>query len=347
LIQRIYLLSIAVFLSFPCGLSAHQLRLSHTSLSQGNTSDQLTTLFVTLEQSRRLLDGDIVIQGALSANLLLDDHRPFNYFTTLKRSNVLIESLSLDYYPADTVMLSFGRERMHLNLLNGSFDGLLAVGSFEDLLIKAYYFKQYAYLSAQLYENQSLDSLKGITLSYSHDWFDSELSYFDAEGEHRSDLYAAIINEGVKIGIEQMQFISSIRPDERAYKLNAGFRYRHFYIEGGYINVYEGGLNQIYAFGGSEFNSFGLMGFLDQQNAAKRYLDLHYRHASLYLKLHTGKTDFDIGTSSYTGKEYGMTFSYHYDPFHFTVKALSQKSNQAGAFGKRLSWIQTQLEYRF
>jgi hypothetical protein len=345
--HRICTLFFTALLTLPLQAASGQISLGYTSLSQGNTKDHLTTLFATLKQSKPFFDGKVEINAALSANLLIDHDTPLNYFTTLSKANFLIEELSVDYFASQQMLLSFGRQRMHLNLLNGSFDGLLAAGNLGELFVKAYYFRHYTYLSRQLFEHQKIDSLKGITLNYSDGWFDSELSYFNAEGEHRSDLYAAIIRGPFKIGIEQMQFISSIRPDERAYKIDAGFKYHALYLEGGYIDVYQGGLNQIYAFGGSEFNSFALTGFLDRRNASKHYLDLHYRQDSLYVKLHAGRTDFDVGASSYTGKEYGVTLSYHYRPFRITLQALSQKSDQAGIFGERLSWIETNLEYRF
>jgi len=88
-------------------------------------------------------------------------------------------------------------------------------------------------------------------------------------------------------------------------------------------------------------------GFLNRQDAKQHYINLIYNNRPLYTKIHLGKTDYAIGAFPYIGKEAGLIFGYRHKPFRFTLELLTQKSNQPGFFGKRTSWVHTNLEYRF
>ena len=324
------------------------LQLQHTTFKQGSTQDNLSSFYGKVEQKKSFLEGDLELEGGVTANGVLNKTSAPTFFTTVDDADLLIHQLALNYYPSYQTMLSVGREEMNLNLLNGSFDGTLIATSLENLFIKAFYFKHYSYLVPTLYENQALNGLAGVNLNYSKGYFESELSYFNENSEHRSNLYVGFFNKPYRAGVEQMQFLSPTLSGERAYKFLLGMKVKHFYAETGYIDVYEGGLKNIYRFGGSEFNAFGLTSFLEQKNAQDGYLDLTYNHHPLFAKLHLAQTNFDFGASSYQGKEAGVTLGYHYNKqLGLTLQALTQKSNQTAPFGNRSSWLHTNLEYRF
>jgi len=323
------------------------LQLQQTTLKQGSTQDQVSSLFGKTAFKKSFLEGDLDVTAGIMGNVVLKKNAPLNFFTTLNYSQFLIDQLSADYYINNQTMVSLGREKMNLNLLNGSFDGALVASSFGDFFLKTYLFEHYSYLVPTLYENQNINELAGVTLNYTKAWFDSELSYFNENSEHRSDIYLGYLQKPFKAGVELLQFVSSTQPNERAYKLHMGARVKHFYGEVGYLDVYDGALNRIYQFGGSEFNTFGLTGFLNNQNAQNGYVDLLYRAKPLYVKLHGGETNFDVGATNYLGKEFGLTLGYTYRDIHATLQAMTQKSNQAGLLGQRTSWIHTNLEYRF
>lgn len=319
----------------------------YSSLKQGNTQDQVVSLFGKTEHKKSFLEGDLDIEAGITANAVLKESSTINFFTQMNDYDFLVHQLSANYYVNNQSMISIGRQSMGLNLLNGSFDGALVATSFDDFFLKAFYFKHYAYLVPTLYQHQKLDGLAGFSLNYSKAWFDSEFSYFNENSEHRSNVYLGFLSKPYKAGIEHMQYLSSTNANERAYKLHMGMKHKGFYAETGFIHVYDGGLQRIYDFGGSEFNAFGLTSFLNNQNAQNGYIDVIYNHKPLYTKLHLGQTDFDFGASSYLGKEAGLTLGYRYKKLHATLQAMTQKSDQLGFFGNRTSWVHTNLEYRF
>ncbi|CAA6809841.1 MAG: Unknown protein [uncultured Sulfurovum sp.] len=323
------------------------LQTQYTSLKKGSVQDQAISMFGKAEHKESFLAGDLDIEAGITANAVLKKSSTINFFNLLNDNDFLIHQLSANYYLNNQSMISLGRENMNLNLLNGSFDGALIASSFDDLFVKAFYFKHYAYLAPTLYLHGELDGLSGFSLNYSKGWFDSELTYFNENAEHRSTLYLGLLKKPYKAGIEHMQYLSSTNPNERAYKLHMGMKVKNFYAETGFMHVYEGGLQNIYVFGGSEFNAFGLTSFLNNQDAKNGYIHLIYNHKPLYTKLHLGQTDFNVGTTSYLGKEAGVTVGYRYKDFHATVQGMTQKSDEIGFLGNRTSWIHSNLEYRF
>ena len=323
------------------------LQTQYTSLKQGSAQDQVISLFGKAEHKKSFLEGDLDIEAGITGNGVIKKTSIPSFFTSLNDYDLLIHQLSANYYVNNSTMLSAGRESMNLNLLNGSFDGALVASSFDDLFVKAFYFKHYAFLAPTLYQHQKLNGLTGLSLNYSKGYFDSEFTYFNENSEHRSNLYLGFINKPYKAGIEHMQFLSSTLANERAYKLHMAMKHKGFYAETGFIHVYDGGLQNIYNFGGTEFNAFGLTSFLNNQNAQNGYIDLIYNHKPLYAKLHLGQTDFDFGASSYLGKEAGLILGYRYKDIHATLQAMTQKSDQVGFFGDRTSWVHSNLEYRF
>jgi len=339
----------SLFILFPIILFSQDnfIQTQYSSLKQGSTQDQVISMFGKVEDKKSFLEGDLDIEAGVTANGVLKKSSTINFFRQMDDYSFLIHQLSLNYYINNQTMLSFGRESMNLNLLNGSFDGALVATSFKDFFLKSFYFKHYAYLVPTLYRHQKLDGLAGFSLNYSKDWFDSEFSYFNENSKHRSNVYLGFLSKPYKAGVEHMQYISSINANERAYKLHMGMRHKGFYAETGFIYVYDGGLQRIYEFGGSEFNAFGLTSFLNNQNAQNGYIDILYNHRPLYTKFHLGETNFDFGDSSYFGKEVGLTFGYRYKKLHVTLQAMTQKSDQLGSLGNRTSWIHTNLGYRF
>ena len=319
----------------------------YSTLKQGATQDQAISLFGKAEHKKSFLEGNLDIEAGLTLNGVLKKSSTLNFFTQMNDYDFLIHQLSANYYVNNQSMVSLGRQSMSLNLLNGSFDGALITGLFDEVFLKAFYFKLYAYLVPTLYQSQTLNGLTGLSLNYAKSWFDSEFSYFNENSEHRSNLYLGFLNKPYKAGIEHMQYLSSTNANERAYKLHMGMKHKGFYAETGFIHVYDGALQRIYDFGGSEFNAFGLTSFLNNQNAQNGYVDIIYNHRPYYSKLHLGQTDFDFGASSYLGKEAGLTVGYRYKKIHATLQAMTQKSDQIGFLGNRTSWVHTNLEYRF
>jgi hypothetical protein len=286
----------------------------------------------------------------LNALGIIDKSDDMRLFDTVTKSRAAISSLSLDYYPSRQLLLSIGRESMDINLLRGSFDGLLATGEFDDFSFKSFYFKHYTRLQPTYYKNEKIDKLYGFNLHYEKGFFESEVTYFTYYGHSVNNLYVALHPGAFTLGAEYLAFTSDLLKDEKAYKFLLGYRHKNFYAEAGYYHVYEGTLRNIFALGGSEFKNYRLHGFLDQENAKNIYLDLQYGYKGFALGLHAGYTEFEMPLSpmqSYHGKEFGITLSKKYGDLVFSAALLTQKSDQPWSDGERTTWVQTQCTYRF
>lgn len=202
----------------------------YTSLKQGTTQDQVISLFGKAEHKESFLEGDLDIEAGITLNGVLKKSQTINFLTQMDDYDFLLHQLSINYYINHQNMISLGRENMNLNLLNGSLDGLLYATSFEDFFLKSFYFKHHAYLVPTLYQSTDLDGLAGFSLNYTKAWFDSELTYFHENNEHRSNLYLGFLNKPYKAGIEHIQHLSSTNPKERAYKLHIGMKYQSFML---------------------------------------------------------------------------------------------------------------------
>lgn len=340
-----------IYLLLPIFLLAEEKYISteYTSLKHQNSFvNNFVSIYGKVEDKESFLDGELDLRGGLTAHGVLRKSGNFEFFNTVENSKILIHSLALDYYPSHQTLISLGRESLDLNLLNGSFDGLMAVGRFDDFSLKSFYFNHYAILYPSFYKSEEIeDGLYGLNLAYNRSFFDGELSYFSYDGNDVSDLYMAFMHNSFRMGAEHLSFTSSTLADESAYKLFAGYRYKRSYFETGYYDVYDGGLQSIYNLGGTEFKNFGLNSFLNQENAKNIYADITYNHYPIYTKLHLGQTSFKDGTQNATGDEAGLTIGFKYDDIEASATYLTQKSDQVGIFGERTDWVQTNLKYRF
>ena len=340
-----------IYLLLPIFLLAEEKYISteYTSLKhQDSFVNNFLSVYGKVEDKQSFLDGDVELRGGITAHGFLRKSGDFEFFNTVENSKLLIHSLALDYYPTHQTLISVGRESLNLNLLNGSFDGLMAVGRFDDFSLKSFYFNHYAKLYSSFYVSQEIENgLFGVNLSYNRSFFDGELSYFSYDKHTVSDLYMTYINKNFRIGAEHLSFTSSTLDDEKAYKLFTGYRYDRTYFEAGYYDVYDGGLQSIYNLGGTEFKNFGLNSFLNQEDAKNVYADVTYNHYPLYTKLHLGQTSFKDGIQKAKGDEAGLTIGFKYDKLEVSANYLTQKSDQSGIAGTRTDWVQTNLKYRF
>jgi len=345
-----YLLTLILLTNF---LSAEENKLSlqYTSLSYKNSpNNHFYSLYLDMEEVYTFMEGDLELRLGINALGVLGKSDDFYLFDTVSKSKIAIKSLSLDYYPSDQVLLSLGRQSLDINLLRGSFDGLLVAATVDDFSLKAFYFEHYSTLYPTYYKNADFDKLYGLNFQYSGKLFESELSYFTYYGHTVQNVYMAVHPGNVTLGAEYLAFTSDLLHDEKAYKLHLGYQYENFYAEMGYYHVYEGTLRNIFAVGGSEFQNYRLHGFLDQSNAKNIYLDLQYKQNDFSASLHFGRTEFEMSydpTQTYTGKELGISLSKRYDDFSISASLLTQKSDQPWDTGERTTWVQTQLTYRF
>ena len=340
-----------IYLFLPILLLAEENYIStdYTSLKhQDSFVNNFLSLYGKVEEKYGFLDGDLDLRGGLTVHGVLRKSGDFEFFNTVDDNKLLIHSLALDYYPTYQTLISVGREFLNFNLLHGSFDGVLAVGQFDDFSLKSFYFNHYAILYPSFYKNEEIkNGLIGVNLAYNRSFFDAELSYFSYDKNSVSDVYMTYIYNNFRIGTEHLAFDSSILASEKAYKLFSGYRYDNTYLEVGYYNVYEGTLHNIYNFGGTEFKNFGLNSFLNQKDAKNIYADIVYNHHPIYTKLHLGHTTFKDGLENAKGDEAGLTIGVKYGDFEASANYLTQKSDQAGIAGTRTDWVQTNLKYRF
>jgi len=327
----------------------NSISLQYTSLKyQENPVNDFVSTYVKLGDTYSFYDGDIDTNIGISALAVLKKSADFDLFETIDKNRVHVDSLSLDWYPSNQTLISIGRQDLDINLLHGSFDGVLATMVKDTFSIKAFYFKHYSVLYPSYYKDASLDKLYGVNMSYKKNIFEGEASYFSYYNHHVSDIYMAIHPNNFTLGIEYLLFSSRDLLDERASKIYTGYHYNSIYVEGGYYNVYEGSLQNIYALGGSDFKTFRLNGFLDKNKAKNTYIDFHYNNESFYTKFHLGITNFnEDNNQKYTGKELGVTLGKNFGKFEFFVTYLTQISTQVDIPIEGTTWIQTHLKYRF
>ena len=328
---------------------SNYISMEYTSLKHRDKPlNNFLSLYGKVEDKYEFLDGDLDVRGGVTTHGVIQKSGDFELFDTVYDTKGLIHSLAVDYYPTADILLSLGRESMKLNLLNGSFDGVMAVGNLDDLSLKTFYFNYYSILYPSYFKSEEIeDGLYGLNFSYSRGVFDVEGSFF-VYGDHSvSDLYMALLYNSFILGAEELSFQSSTLANEGAIKLLAGYRYDRFYLEGGYYSVYDGALQNIYNLGGTEFKSFGLNSFLNHEEADNIYTDLLFNHHLLYTKLHLGRSSFVEEGVDVVGDELGLTVGVRYKQLEASATYLTQKSDQSGVAGSRTDWVQTHLKYRF
>jgi len=327
----------------------NSISLQYTSLKyQENPVNDFVSTYVKLGDTHSLHNGDLDINIGISGLAMLTKSADFALFDTIHENKAHVDSLSLDWYPSNQTLISIGRQDLDINLLHGSFDGVLATMVKDTFSIKAFYFKHYSVLYPSYYKDAVLDKLYGLNMNYKKNIFESEASYFSYYNHHVSDIYMAIHPNNFTLGIEYLLFSSSDLLNEQAYKTYAGYHYKGIYIEGGHYNVYEGSLRNIYALGGSDFKTFRLNGFLDKNKAKNTYIDLHYNDEGFYTKFHLGYTNFnEENNQKYIGKELGVTLGKNFGKFELLVTYLTQISTQVDIPIEGTTWIQTHLKYRF
>ena len=329
----------------------HSISTQYTSLKYRNyPTNHFLSVYLSLEDVYSFYAGDLDFRIGVNALATGNKSSNFQLFQTVHKNRVLVNSLSLDYYPTHQTLLSVGRQAMKLNLLQGSLDGLLAVGKFDTFSIQAFYFNRYSVLYPSYYVNNKVEDLYGVNLHYDKDIFEGELTYFAYDDHTVSDLYVALHLDAWTLGAEHLFFDSDTLADEKAYKAYVGYRSGYFYGELGVYHVYEGGLSHVFDLGGSEFQSFRLHGFLNRDNAKNIYTNLQYKQKSFNINLHLGYTEFDDisdPSKSYIGREVGIGMSKTFDELALSATLLTQKSDEPLNAGKRTTWVQTQLKYRF
>lgn len=343
-----YLSLIIVSTLFSFGNESY-ISLQYTSLAyQENPVNDFISAYIKLEDTYSLRNGDLDINVGISGLATLKKSADFTLFDTIDKNKAHVHSLSFDFYPNHQTLISLGRQALDINLLHGSFDGVLTAIVQDTFSLKAFYFKHYSVLFPSYYKDATLDKLYGVNFNYTKSIFESEVSHFLYYNHQVSNVYMAINPNNFTLGAEYLLFSSSDLLDEQAYKIYAGYHYNSIYVEGGYYNVYEGSLRNIYALGGSEFKTFRLNGFLDKNKAKNTYIDLRYNDEGFYTKFHLGYTKFnDDNNQKYIGKELGATLGKTFGKFELLATYLTQTSNQVDLSIKDTTWIQTHLKYRF
>ncbi len=347
-IRSIRYLSLPILITLFSFAKDNSISTNYTSFKyRGNDTSSALSIYLRAEDKYSLFAGDIDLRAGVTA-LGISKDDDINFFDTIEKNRAIVHSLSIDYYPTADTLISVGRESLDINLLMGSFDGVMVVGDVDNFSAKAFYFNRYSVLYPTYYVNTKLDDLYGVNLYFTKGMFETEATFFTYDDHDVSNIYMSLQSDDFILGIEHLNFSSTSLADEKAYKLRFGYLYESFYAEVGYYDVYEGSLRNIYALGGTEFKIFALHGFLDELDAKNIYADISYKYKNMQAKLHFGHTEYksDYGTEQ-IGKEFGVTFATNYDKFGLEATYLTQKSDEIGSISKRTNWFQLQLKYRF
>jgi len=323
--------------------------LDYSTLQYGGDDYHLLSINGNWKNRLSFLDGDLDLRSSIRFHQNVCTSKDKNSSSIIDDNRAIIDSLSLDYYVTNHILLSLGRQAMSLNLLNGSFDGILFAGEYDSLNVKFFYFRHYTALQPTYYENYILKNLYGTNITYTNNGIDSEITAFSNGDNSVTSIYLSYSKYSIMLGAEHLRFYSSssLFDDEASYKLFLAYKHKAFLIKSGIYDVYQGSLKHVYGLGSSEFKAFPLSSFLNQKNAKNIYVDLEYNYSHYYSKIHVGKTRFDKKNKSYVGKELGVTLGVRYENYDLSSAFLTQKSDALVYSTKRTTWLQINLKYRF
>ena len=323
----------------------------YTSLQHEDTPiNTFLSVYTSIEKKFSFHNGDLEINMGAKGLSIIKKSGDFELFNTInkKKDMAIVDNLSIDYYPTSNILMSIGIEKLDINLLRGSFDGILLSGVFNDFLIKTFYFNRYSVLYPTYYKNEKINLL-GTNLSLKKENFESEILWFNYDDQNVQGFFIAFHLNDFTLATEHIAFSSIPKEDEKAYKAYLSYDLHNFHMEAGYYNVYEGSLENIYTLGGTEFKTFELNSFLNQNNSKNIYLDLNYDNSNFYSKVHFARTTF-LGDDNlqYTGDELGITLRTYYKKIELSTTYFLEKSNdEYNSKLKRAEWLQINMGYKF
>ncbi len=328
---------------------SNSLSFQYTSLkTKKDPVNDFLSIYFSLENTFSLHSGNIELKAGVTALGILDKSGDFELFDTVSQSKILFHALSLDYYPTADSMISIGRQSLDFNLMHGSFDGLMASVNIDGFMLKTFCFNRYATLYPSYYESKKLDKLYGVNLYYQRDVYEIEISHFSYWDHYVDNIYFGLNKANYYAGAEYFSFRSDSLDSEKAFRLYGGYKFADVYMEIGLYNIYEGGLENIYALGGMKSSQPRLYGFLNRPDTKKMYTSIEYNKDDFYTRTYFAYAEFKNKTgNNYHGSEIGVTVGKRYNDFEFSATYLAQKNNEIDSSDESISWFQTEIKYRF
>lgn len=282
------------------------------SLDDGNTTDSLAVI-----HGRAAMDGALPWDGFRYAagaawNGTVTRDTPGSAYDALLDQKGTLQNLSLDYF-GSRYALSAGRHALSLPWLSGSFDGLLAYGVYDGWEGRLFYFNRYETLLPTYYAAyDDLGERGGLYGGewYATDWTDWEAGFYlfrEAGLFQVAGGGAAFWWPGVEANLHTVAYSGEDTEDESTSRFSLAAKAgKGVTLEGGLLLTGEAGVTNLFRFGDSDGNRFGMEHLYYLPDATELYGAATFRLGGALLKATLGTVSYaetvrKRGTATETG----------------------------------------------
>ncbi len=263
-------------------------------------------------------------------------------YKSVSGTHLDISDLHLRYYPTPHSVVAAGRFALNYELLQGSFDGLLAAYEHGNHRFTGMLFSHYALFESDYRETRSFSSpLRGASWSYNGEKLQAGMLYAYALSSDRLDLYLQSDREGLGGGIEAL-YLRQKSGDEKALIWHLDYRHEASTLSYRETHTGKNGLKAIFDLGNTPAIRYGLTGYLDRGDSVQRLLCYRYDNGNIALELQAGKTHF----ATNTGTLLGASFELPTPIGDLSLDWLRSFSDEAGILGKAVNYLGISLNYR-
>ena len=249
-------------------------------------------------------------------SLLIDISKRFDFFSKnisinteavakiAKSSKANITTLSLEYYPFDNSLLSFGRVKLDLDLMQGSFDGAYFTYINNNLQARAFYFKHYLLLKEELYKNKTLKGLYGLSFDYSFKHLNISNTTFKNIGLYS---YSNInLNSSIAtLGYSKLYYKSN-KYKEKANIFYIDFDLTKFNYTLYYAKNYKNALNKVFNYGSINSINPAIYYSLNSPYSTVKLMELSVQKENLYFSASIGQKEDKTHKKIITAFELGV-----------------------------------------
>ena len=263
-------------------------------------------------------------------------------YKSVSGTHLDISNLHLRYYTTPHSVLAVGRFALDYDLLQGSFDGLLAAYNYGKHRFTGMLFSHYALFESDYRETRSFSSpLRGVSWSYGGEKLQAGALYLHALSSDRLDLYLQSDREGLGGGIEAL-YLRQNGGDEKALIWHLDYRDGASTLSYRETRTGKNGLKAIFDLGNTPAIRYGLNGYLDRGDSIQRLLNYCYDNNDMRLEIQAGKTRF----AANTGTLLGASFTIPTPVGDLSLEWLRSFSDEAGILGKAVNYLGISLSYR-
>lgn len=283
------------------------------------TKLNLTSLFAKIDLNQYNSGDDGKLRLTTTGNFILEKKDEYDLYK-LNDAKAIVSNASYEYI-FENLALSVGRNKIDYPLLKGSFDGGLGYWIHESFSGKFFAFNSYETLYPAYYKRYKDINLFGGSLSYKDRKTDGTLYLFQDKNRGRVSSLTGykLLPQNFEIGFDGIHYDSDTNSSESLYKVYGGYVSSNFNIQGGIIQNSNAELDNIYKYGKSRINQFGLGNMLYLPNSQNYFLSGKYRTKDLFTQLIVGETTYETQTyKNLRSKEMNFSVLYRFNK-HYKI----------------------------